>query len=209
MKKRIFERQNIVFKLFTILVAIFFATIVDANCFFAMFLVSILYFLLETKIFLHWFNLVLKLFPFFSSLIFLTIIFRIDFYQQMLLIMRIVYILLLSVYLVKSSSIEQFIAINQSFKSKYCRNFISYVVATISFIPHFLENFRVIYHDERNVVEAFVKAIAKISKLSNKIWLDTCEMMDKEIVREEFWNFPNLLLMIFFAVEIIFLSIKF
>lgn len=205
----VFEKQNIFLKIFTIFVAIIVTTFVGEKCFYAMFLFSVLYFMIEPKIFVHWFNLILKLFPFFSSLILLSIIFRSDFFDQMILISRIIYILLLSVYLVKSSSMDKLFMISHNSKFKYSKIFVSYIVATISFIPYFLQNYKIAYQSEENVVEAFVKAVDKTSKSSKDIWFETCDMMNKERVIEEFWTAPNLLLMIFFAGEIIFLSVKF
>ena len=207
MNTSIFEQQNVILKFFTILIGIIVSATININCFIVLFIVSICYFLLERYLFIAWFKLVLKLMPFFTSLLVLGIIFSLSIYDQIFLIIRISYILLLSIYLIKTSSLDQLISIQK--KHNQTKDIVSYLVATLRFIPHFIANFKVMYRAEKNVVEVFTKEIGQTYELSDDIWRETNEMINRNSPTQDFWIFPNLFLMIFLALEIICLSVKF
>ncbi len=85
----------------------------------------------------------LKLLPFFISFFIFGIIFKIAFDEHCIVAARIIYILLLSVYIVNTSSTEDFLADSSWLpKNTFIENIKFFIVATIHFIPVFVKQYK-------------------------------------------------------------------
>ncbi|MCD4795759.1 MAG: hypothetical protein K8R49_01120 [Candidatus Cloacimonetes bacterium] len=94
----------------------------------------------------------LKLLPFFISFFIFGIIFKIPFNEHCIVAARVIYILLLSVYIVHTSSTENFLADSCWLPQKtFIENIKFFIIATIHFIPVFVKQYKTASQRSRKV----------------------------------------------------------
>lgn len=202
-----FHEQNLILKIFAVILGIIVTTCLKYNLFVLLFVITLVYIAFNFHIIFDWVWVNLKLLPFFSSLIILTIVFRIDIFEQLMMISKLSYLLLLSVYLIKSSDLNDllYFAGNNNTLDKI----ISFLIVTINFIPLFYDNFTIIYKDSKNLIDTFTMAVGETYKKRFAVAEKSKMMMQKSALKKEFWCLENMLLELFIALEILLLSVKF
>lgn len=102
-----------------------------------LFAVILLYLLIYPEIYKYWFNALLRVLPLIIAILIFSLISSNDFYSDLLLIVRIAFLLLMSVFLIKTSSITELF----SFLPDKMNSFKEFLTATLLFIPIFFESF--------------------------------------------------------------------
>ncbi|HPR17018.1 MAG TPA: hypothetical protein PLD62_02115 [Candidatus Cloacimonadota bacterium] len=141
-KESVFLRQNSLLKLLYVIVFTFIITIADLSYFLILFTFHLLLIgSLRFSILPKWLFTIIKILPFYISLLLLSIIFDSPFFPQLLLLGRLSLILLLSVFLIESSSIENFVADTAGWKQRW-HDLRFFFLAVIYFIPVFIGKFK-------------------------------------------------------------------
>ena len=137
-----FARQNSLLKLLYVLITALTTAFIPINKFLILTIIQLLYFMLNYKIIFRWLTIMLRLLPFFTSLLAISIIFATPFNLQLILAARISFILLLSVFLLISGNIDSFIS-DTSTWSKYrlLNDLRLFLISTMYFIPIFVQLF--------------------------------------------------------------------
>jgi len=207
LKNHLFENQNSIFKLIVILVGIVIASFANFSSLSIISLFTIIYFIFSPKIYLYWLKTIIKILPFFTSYLFFGIIFKISFIVQCMITIRIIFILLFSIYLISTTSIESFLT-DASFlmKHKFGIDIILFIVATIYFIPVFINNSKK-NSSTKNVIQ-ILSTIISCSFLEIKnVEKESLNMINKKYKKIEFWNLANLYLMTLFTLYILVISL--
>lgn len=138
-----FRRQNTFLKFFIVLCGITCSAVLDLTHFIIIFFATVLYMVVCPGIYIVFLKTLLKLLPFFISFFIFGIIFKIAFDEHCIVAARIIYILLLSVYIVNTSSTEDFLADSSWLpKNTFIENIKFFIVATIHFIPVFVKQYK-------------------------------------------------------------------
>jgi len=99
--------------------------------------ITILYFLSYPALLRFWLNALLRLLPLFIAILIFSVLSKNDFYADLVLLARIAFLLLLSVFLIKTSTITELF----SFIPARFGQINQFLTATLLFIPIFLESF--------------------------------------------------------------------
>ena len=140
------------------------------------------------------------------SILFLAILFKLDIIAQLKLIMKISALILLSVYLIKTSTTDDLISMVG--KNKNFETIVKYVILTINFIPFFYNNFVENYKIEKNIIETFSKSVHETYDKKDQVVELTVKSFNKK-KSASFLNFPNAVLEIYIMFQILLFSIKF
>ncbi|MDY6915444.1 MAG: hypothetical protein SVM86_03910, partial [Candidatus Cloacimonadota bacterium] len=146
-----------------------------------------------------WLKTCLKLIPFFIAYFLLGTVFNIDFELQLLTSAKIIIFLLLSVYIISTTSLENFLA-DISFLCKQNSEFTIYLAAIFEFIPLFIKNFKKI---RSNPIHAAVNAISKTADESVGIHQNIKKKLEKTLPKRELANIPNMFLLILILLMIL------
>ncbi|MDO9577128.1 MAG: hypothetical protein Q7J16_04520 [Candidatus Cloacimonadales bacterium] len=143
MEQGFFARQNSLVKLIYILITTLAVALAPLNRLLILAALQFLFISVNFKIILSWLNILLKLLPFFISLLGISLIFNTPFDLQLIMIARIMLILLLSVLLLVTSSIDNFLADTNSWGKHGLMNDLRlFLVSTMFFIPIFIQAFQ-------------------------------------------------------------------
>ncbi len=123
---------------------------------FMLFLVVALYFSLYPDIFIYWLNAILRLLPLFIAILIFSLLSGNNFYHDLILIARIIFLLLLSVFLIKTSSIPELF----SFLPEKCSDIRQFLTATLLFIPIFITSFTQARKPGRKMTEIFNETLS-------------------------------------------------
>lgn len=205
----LYSKQNFILKFFFILSGILFSLTLNLREFYIIFLLTLFYFIFSPKIYLLWLKIILKLIPFFISLFVFGFILNLSYPKQIFLSSRILYILLLSIYLISTTSLE-----NIKPKSKHIKNnqFITeiffFIAATISFIPIFLQQYKIASVKEKNFFNIISEAVVLSKNKINEVEKETIDKFNKTCCISSFWILPNIylifILIIFILIFILF-----
>ncbi|MCF7910946.1 MAG: hypothetical protein K9M99_00335 [Candidatus Cloacimonetes bacterium] len=99
--------------------------------------ITCLYFLSYPLLFKFWYNALLRLLPLFIAILIFSVLSRNNFYDQLLLIARIAFLLLLSVFLINTSTITELFTFLPARFAKINQ----FLTATLLFIPVFMESY--------------------------------------------------------------------
>ncbi len=106
MKDSIFSEQCFVLKFLLISLGLVYSLVLKTNIISYLIIVNIIFFLFGYKLLLEWFSVLRKMALFFVSYLVFALLFDIDYSVQMSFLIRMVYLLQLSVYLTRSSSMR-------------------------------------------------------------------------------------------------------
>lgn len=206
-----FSKQSTFLKLLFILFGITISTLVNFKLFLIIFSLTLLYLIITPKIYLIWLKTLLKLIPFFISYFIFSIIFRIPFDLQCIVVIRIIFILLLSVYLVSTSSIEAFLIDSTNLsRSKFLNDLRFFLVATVYFIPVFINHFKIASNNNTKIIDIFNASLNHSIKEIKTIEIRTFEKIkNAEIKQHTFEIFPNFYLIFIFLIYFSVLFIKY
>jgi hypothetical protein len=105
---------------------------------------SFIYFFPFTKYIKYWVKSTFFLLPFFISYLGFGILFNIDFIEQICYIEKIIFLVLMSVYFVKSLDINRILTdLGEFLKFDFVRKIITYLIALLEIIPLFHESFSI------------------------------------------------------------------
>jgi hypothetical protein len=99
--------------------------------------ITVFYFLSFPIIFKHWLNALRRLLPLFIAILVFSVLSKNDFYADLILLARITFLLLLSIFLIKTSTITELF----SFIPARFGPINQFLTATLLFIPIFMDSF--------------------------------------------------------------------
>ena len=201
-----YKEQNIFLKISSVILGICIITMLDFDIFLLYLFISFIFLCPQIELFKYWLSVLLKLLPFFSSILFLAILFKLDIIAQLKLIMKISALILLSVYLIKTSTTDDLISMVR--ENKNFETLVKYVILTINFIPFFYNNFVENYKIEKNIIETFSKSVHETYDKKDQVVELTVKSFNKK-KSASFLNFPNAVLEIYIMFQILLFSIKF
>ncbi|MBC8384784.1 MAG: hypothetical protein H8E57_04620 [Candidatus Cloacimonetes bacterium] len=199
-----FHRQNPYLKSGIIFVGIISSIIIDFPAFILVFALTLLYLIFYPGIYLNWLTTILKLIPLFISYFVFGVLFRLSFEAQLLVFLRINFLLLLSVYLISTTSVDSLLLNSYSFsRNKFISELFFFLLATISFIPILLEQFNESFSKSKNflqiITDTFSNSFQKIGVVEKR----TFQKMNDQYQKQQFWNFPNLYAMLLLMIYVI------
>ena len=198
-KDNILSLQNPILKIFICLVLIILSSIISFDKFLIIFGFTLLYLIISPTIYIIWLKTLIKITPFFISLYIFGILFQIPFADQCFFSARIIHILLISVYLVETSSIDSFISWNKNNDSEFWFKFKFFLVATVHFIPILTIKFKNNRKSHKNIVDIIVLSMEDCLKEIYKVEKTVINEVESnnEQLKVAFWaNFYLLLLVI-------------
>ncbi len=203
-----FEQQNTFLKTFIIFIGIVISALVDFNTLLIIFILTLLYVIISPNIYFRWLKTILILLPFYISFFIFGIIFNIPFNQHSYMAIKITYILLLSVYLVSTTSMEAFLTDSATLsKNIYLNKFRFFLVATICFIPILIEQFETIKKKHKNTFNVLHQAVSQSMDEIKRVEMEALKKLKNSSIRRRFAILPNLymllLLLIYFMVLIV------
>ena len=203
-----FEQQNTFLKAFIIFIGIVISASVDFYTLLIIFIFTLLYVIISPYIYFRWLKTILVLLPFYISFFIFGIIFNIPFDQHSYVAIKITYILLLSVYLVYTTSIEAFLTDSAILsKNIYMNKFRFFLVVTICFIPILIEQFETIKKKHKNIFSLINHAVSQSMDEIKRVEMEALTKLKQSNIRRRFVILPNLymllLLLIYFMVFIV------
>jgi hypothetical protein len=114
-----------------------------------------LYFLYDKNILLNWFSAISKVLPLIIAILIFSLVSNSDFYSDLMLIARIITLLLLSVFLISTSSVTELF----SFLPAKLSGVNQFLTATLLFIPVFMESFAQARKNNIRITNIFTEAI--------------------------------------------------
>ncbi|HNX00260.1 MAG TPA: hypothetical protein PLE74_00055 [Candidatus Cloacimonadota bacterium] len=134
----IFHQQNVYLKIILLLLGVVLSTVVHFASFLLMFGLTILYLIPGYRIFFMWGKIILRILPFLISYFIFAMLVDVPFPVQLNFACRVLYLLLLSLYLLKTTTLYKLVEDSGSLKhSKFFRPMLYFFVATMQFIPIF------------------------------------------------------------------------
>ncbi|MBT3168577.1 MAG: hypothetical protein HN952_01920 [Candidatus Cloacimonetes bacterium] len=192
MNNSIFYQQNSLLKFFLAILGAFIAIFLTIKLLLFLFIVTFFYLYQDTKIIIKWLQTSLKIVPLFISIFIFGIIFKIDFFTQLTLSLRILFILFLSVYLTSSTSIDFFLQDTAFVSHSVLLNkFRFFGVATINFLPIFWNEYKNI--EKTNILATISNSISNSFNKVNLVEKETIQKMNS-YAKTKFRIIPNLYL---------------
>jgi len=204
-KHAFFQKQNAILKIIVVLFCLIISLTVQLKLFLTIFFLTFLYLIISPAVILVWLKTILKLLPFLFSFFLLGIIFSIPFDEQVMVALRILFILLLSVFLINTNSIESILACFP--KKKANNNFLYFLVATISFVPIFISQYQIEIKKSKNAIRIIENTFFSCFQKINEVEISSQNKINTSFQKQDFWNFPNFSLLLLIAVYVFLLSI--
>ena len=203
-----FEQQNTFLKTFIIFIGIVISASVGFYNLLIIFIFTLLYVIISPYIYFRWLKTILILLPFYISFFIFGIIFNIPFNQHSYVAVKITYIILLSVYLVSTTSIEAFLTDSATLsKNIYLNKFRFFLVATIYFIPILIEQFETVKKKHKNIFNVIHRAVSQSMDEIKRVEMEALKKLENSSIRRKFAILPNLyvllLLLLYFMVFIV------
>lgn len=162
MRSDFYSRQNVVLKFIFAIILVSFAVLHRFSNLIIAFSVQFFSFLLTMQLLQKWFQVLMRLLPFFISLFIFGIIFQIPFENQAILTLRISFVLLISVYLITTTSLTAFQADTfSSAESSLQADLRFFLLAVFQFIPQFIEVYKDV-HRCKNLSFSTLKEILQL-----------------------------------------------
>jgi len=194
MKNRfsLFQKQNSFLKLLLILFGLIISVLISFPGFLIMFGITFLYLIISPKIYLDWFKIFLKMIPFFVSYFIFGMIFNVSFITQSYVSIRIVFMLLLSVYLISTTSMEGFLSNSTRIsKNKIFSEIVFFIVATVYFIPILSEQYKIAVQKSRNIFQILSDAFTTSFYKINHVEKTVSEKLKESNFKSKFYILPN------------------
>ena len=209
-KDNILSQQNPILKVFISIMLVIISSISNFNNFLMIFGFTFLYFLAFPNIYLIWFKTLLKIIPFFISLFIFGIIFQTPFLNQCVLSARIIYLLLISVYLTQTTTIDSIISVKEDQNSNFILKFKFFIAATVHFIPILITKFKYNIKTSRNLINAVVASMEDCLKDIHEVELTVTEKIrvNFKSKKRSFWADAYLLILVVFPILIVLINSK-
>jgi len=187
-----FQKQNSFLKLILILSGLIISVLISFPGFLIMFGITFLYLIISPKIYLDWFKIFLKMIPFFVSYFIFGMIFNVSFITQSYVSIRIVFMLLLSVYLISTTSMEGFLSNSTRIsKNKIFSEIVFFIVATVYFIPILSEQYKIAVQKSRNIFQILSDAFTLSFYKINHVEKTVSEKLREGNFKSRFHILPN------------------
>jgi hypothetical protein len=122
---------------------------------------------------------------------------------------KITYILLLSVYLVSTTSIEVFLTDSATLsKNIYLNKFRFFLVATICFIPILIEQFETVKKQHKNIFNVIHQAVFQSMDEIKRVEMEALKKLKNSSIRRRFAILPNLYLLLLMLLYFIVFIVK-
>ncbi len=155
-KDNILSRQNPILKVFISLFLVLVSSFISIDKFLIVFVFTFLYMIVSPNIYKNWLKTLVRIIPFFISLYILGIFLRISFPDQCYLSARIIHLLLISVYLIETTSVDSFVSGETCHNSKSWFKFKFFLAATVHFIPILIVKFKDNRKTHKNIIDIIV-----------------------------------------------------
>jgi hypothetical protein len=188
------------------------STLIRFPVFLVVFGITILYMMPGYRIFRVWLDVILRLLPFFISYFLFGLLVDLPFPIQLNFACRMLFLLLLSLYLLKTTTLNQFLADSGKWRQKAVfRPLFFYLVSTLQFLPVFgKENKEMICQVKQKgklsiaasvdvLVQSFVNTWDKVPVIEEK----TRHRLQQEFDRHPFFTYANLMLYLLITVYIL------
>jgi hypothetical protein len=208
----IFHQQNVYLKLLLLLMGVVLSTVVHFGYFLLIFGLTVVYLIPAHHIFVVWLKIILRLLPFLISYFLFALLVDLPFPIQVNFACRIIYLLLLSLYLLKTTTLYKLVEDSGRLKdSKMLKPVFFYFVATMQFIPIFTkENTYIIQKFKSQgkisisksvdiLLESFMSAWDKIPFIEEK----TRHRLAMEYPHSTLFTWPNLLLYLMITIYVL------
>ena len=155
-KDNILSKQNPILKVFVSLILILLSSAISIEKFLIIFAFTFIYMIVSPTIYIYWLKTIVKIIPFFISLFIFGILFQVSFLDQCFLSLRIIHLLLISVYLAETSSIDSFFAGNKNLDSGFWFKYKFFLAATVHFIPILTVKFNENRKNHKSIIDIIV-----------------------------------------------------
>lgn len=192
-----FQKQNSFLKLLLILFGLIISVSISFPGFLIMFGITFLYLIIYPNIYLDWFKIFLKIIPFFVSYFIFGMIFNVSFIFQSFVSIRIMFMLLLSVYLISTTSMEGFLS-NSTWisKNRIFSEIAFFIVATVYFIPILSGQYKIAAQKSRNLFQIISDAFTMSFQKINQVEKTVSEKFKEGYIKSRFYILPNLYLLL-------------
>ena len=158
-KDNILSRQNPILKVFISLFLVLISSYISFDKFLIVFAFTFLYMIVSPNIYKKWLNTSVRIIPFFISLYVFGIFFQIPFPDQCYLSVRIIHLILVSVYLVETTSVSSFVSGKTDHNSESWFKFKFFLAATVHFIPILIVKFKDKRKTHKNIIDVIVSSM--------------------------------------------------
>ncbi|MCF7792628.1 MAG: hypothetical protein K9N09_00855 [Candidatus Cloacimonetes bacterium] len=201
MKSPILFRQHALVKLLYVIIQTLIISFSNINFFIILTVFNLFFFLiLQPLIIKNWIFTIIKLLPLYISILVFSLIFTTPFLQQLYLLGRLSLILLLSVFLVNTSTIYSFVADTVFLnRFRFTSDVRYFLVAVIFFIPEMVEQFKQAAGRKLSIsgiIGIFEKSLNSIQKVEEKAE----KSIDDEARKFDLISNLTLILMMFLIV---------
>ncbi len=168
-----FQHQNTLFKILVVILGLYITLFFRWQYFLAVFLVTLLWLTPNIKIIGEYLKTLIRIAPFITSYIILGIIFSISFNEQIVFVSRISLLLLFSVFLLKTTTIENILSDTCHLRKwKVVNSFVFYCLATLLFADLFFSEIKSAGRKIRkieNVINVFTESFNHVYRQTEAI----------------------------------------
>ena len=195
-----FSNQNFILKLMFIIFGVIASSFANLQLLIMLSAITIVYLLFEPRIILNWLHGFIKLSPLFTTIFLFGLFFNIPFDSQLVLAGRILLILLFSVYLTTTTTIEDFLADTVFLPQvDFFKNSRIFLIATFQFVPLFLDQYKIASDKQMNYIIIAKTAFWESVKQINDVERNTLEKLE-DIRSRKFHILPNIYIVIVFIL---------
>ncbi len=209
-KDNILSRQNPILKIFISLILVIISSISKFESFLIIFAFTFFYFLVSLKIYIIWLKTLLKIIPFFISVFMFGIIFQTSFPNQCFLSLRIIYLLLISVYLTETTTIDSIVSGNADKNSNFLLKLKFFIAATVHFIPILTTNFKQNIKTNKNIINVIVISMEDCLKDIHEVELTVTKRIQDNVENRKvsIWADVYLLLLLMILILVTLINFK-
>ncbi len=206
-KSSIWSKQHSLFKIVTVVTGIVTLFALDEQNNYLQYLVSFLYFSLESGILLKWIKVLHKMLVFFVAYLFCSFLFETDIVTQINFLGRISCLLLYSTYLC-TISFSQFIQEGRILgKNRLIHSLQLYLVSIIAFIPllqaEYKKNSALSGKTPGRMFNVLMLSLSAVMLQVPEIEIKVKQCLTEQIIDREFFTWSNLILMMFYTILIL------
>lgn len=137
----------------------------------------ILYLLIDAKLIKIWLKIAIKILPLIMVILLFGIISNDNFLNTLIVASRLLTLLLISVYIFKTSSLSQYRKLMPGNK-----NFQTWLQATLLFIPLFFENYAIAQKQSGNIIEIIEKSLTETHKNIDEVSIQAAKLQKDDNV---------------------------
>ncbi len=211
-KPQFFEQQNTFFKVLLILSGLYAGLFLRWQYLFAIYIITLLWLTVSYRLLSHYLKLLLRITPFITSYLFLGLIFKLSFQEQLIFIGRINLLLLYSVFLFKTVLTERLIVETKTIRRwSFVNRLFIFGLATGCFISLFFEQvwkakgkIKKIDDIINIIVDSFENVYLQIDDIEQRV---KQLLVNEDREGYEFFNAANVYLTFLFTLYILILAL--